>query len=153
MPRLTNKQYLARRAFLTKAWNEFPTVFVMLDPNQQLALHAYYQPSKDWTTDEALAHRQAITKRRPSLPAQTGKYFNQLCGWVDEVAELAVKEQANSTPPAPRVRVPAGKRGPLRVRSLMKPEPDARRVAFALLGFMKEQHRIPENEDQMGEAA
>jgi hypothetical protein len=148
MPRLTNKQYLARRAFLAKIWQ---SAFIMLDPGQQQALHAYYQPTKDWTNEEALAHRQAVTKRRPSLPAQTGKYFNQLCDWMDDAAEQAAKQPATS--PVPQVRVPAGKRGPLRVRSLMKPEPDARLVAFALIDFVKEQQKLEVEEHQTGEAA
>ena len=73
MPRLTNKQYLARRAFLAKVWRE---AFLMLNPGQQQALHAYYQPTKDWTTEQALAHRKIISKQRLHSQPLPGRWPN-----------------------------------------------------------------------------
>jgi hypothetical protein len=146
MPRITTQQYLARRVFLKRAWNEFPAIFVLLRPNQQRALHAYFRPTEDWTDEQARAHRLDISKAQPSLPARAGKYFTELIDFAEAAAKRA-KQTAAEDPP--RARVPASQRK-LRVRALMRPEPDAKKLAYALIQHVRKQQ---EDEREVGKAA
>lgn len=79
MARLTNKEYLARREFLQKLWDNEMTqgAFCFLSPNKQQTLHHYFATSKyDWTNEQVLEHRKAMSKNEAF---SAGKAFNELC--------------------------------------------------------------------------
>ena len=73
MARLTNDLYYAEHLFLQVAWDNYDILYAALPIAQQWQVHAFFQPSKTLTYEELIKHRQAITKRQPSLPHQAGK--------------------------------------------------------------------------------
>jgi hypothetical protein len=76
-----------------------PSTFTCLSYNEQIELHDFYQPSKDWTNQEALEHRQLISQQQPSLPNRVGKHYAR----VDQHAK-ALQEYLAQRPAQP-VRV------------------------------------------------
>ncbi|MCR5572550.1 MAG: hypothetical protein K6F57_02130 [Candidatus Saccharibacteria bacterium] len=57
MAKLTNKEYLARRKFLQKLWDNEKTqgAFCFLSPNKQQTLHHYFATNKyDWIDEQVL---------------------------------------------------------------------------------------------------
>lgn len=78
MARLTNKEYLMRRAFLQKIWNDEKAqrIFCFLSPNKQITLHSYFATSKySWTDEQVLEYRKTRTN---SEAFRAGKAFNEL---------------------------------------------------------------------------
>ena len=79
MARVTNKEYLARRSFLQKLWENEKTqgAFCYLSPNKQSVLHSYFATSKyDWTDEQALEYRKT---RDNGEAFSAGKAFSELC--------------------------------------------------------------------------
>lgn len=84
MPRLTSRDYLTRRQFLYKHWEEHDDVgFVDLPYQQQLDLYDYFAPSVAFTDREALTHRNEMTKAFPSLPQKGGRAYEGMCAAID----------------------------------------------------------------------
>jgi len=78
VPRLTDQRYSDQHDFIADAWTHHHELFTVLPPAQQSAVHDYHVPSQVLSRDELLAHRQMITKARPSLPGQAGKAYRRL---------------------------------------------------------------------------
>lgn len=132
MPRITNQQYINIHRTLRQLWEDDFRHFEKLSGNDQLTLHQYFAPSKELSDDELLAHRQAVTLEEPSLPNQAGKT------WARLQRIIAGQEAAYTYAPARHQpsRVPAGSRGKrhnIIVTSVLRPEPDVRKIAEALI--------------------
>ncbi len=132
MPRLTFNDYLNQRAFLRLAWEEFDQLYSLLAPDQQWALHRYYQPITGDSEEFLKRYRASITKKEPSLPARAGRLYAQL----HRVYEASV-EAAKAKPAPPRERLKSASRK-VRVRAVVRPEPDAQKLARALLEVAKQ---------------
>ena len=78
MPRLNNNTFIKRHLWLRRLWLEHQPRYGVLGPTEQWAIHDYYQPSHELSNTELLAHRAAISKERPALPAQASKAFKVL---------------------------------------------------------------------------
>jgi hypothetical protein len=126
MPRLTNKQYLERHRALRRIWLEGQKFFGVLDYNQQMEVHAFYAPARDWTDEELLEHRLKAQELDASLPQRASRGFIKI-----EAAFLAPRP-VHSTP------APRGK-GKLRVIPIARPEVNTKQLARAFIDMAREQ--------------
>ncbi len=130
MPRITNQHYLRTRREVQRLWQEGGH-FANLNAHDQLALHAYFAPSKDLDESGLLALRQAISVEYPSLPSQAGKAWARLQRILDG-QELPYP----LTRPRRRQPVEVGSRRKAHniiVYGELRPEPDVRRIARAIV--------------------
>lgn len=123
MPRLSDTQYLATRLALrdADAWLH------RLDLDDLLVVHRFFAPTKPFTDDEALAHRQVVTANDPSLPHRSGKILRK-----QPVETTALeKEVARATDTAwaepITIRRP-GHEQRIVVRGVRRPEVDLRKL-------------------------
>jgi hypothetical protein len=137
MPRLSNELYIDRHRFLRKMWLECDELYSILEVNQQWEVHRFYQPSKELSEEELIAHRKAITKEQPGLPAVAGRHFALLYQSFrvayayadgDEMRfRSAISQMSRQRPPHQ-----TGKRQ-VWVRAVANPEPDLAKLASALI--------------------
>jgi hypothetical protein len=130
MPRLTDKQYLKYRKFLRRLWLQHKEAYSHLTPNQQWQIHEYFRPSEELTNEQLLEHRKDITIQHPSLPHQVGRNIKEF-GQI-----LRSKSKSRAT-----VSKYTNKRGQtrnIRVRSIVRPKIDTRRLARALIELDRE---------------
>jgi hypothetical protein len=133
MPRVTDQDYLDRHHRLRQVWLNASGRFANLATGEQWDLHAYYVPSKDLSDEALLEHRGRITQQRRSLPAKAGKAFEALAsGKVHAVVSGPVITKGKL----------AGHH--LSVRAIVRPEPDLRKFAQALLGVAEDMARKKE---------
>jgi hypothetical protein len=141
VPRLTFNDYLKQRAFLRLAREEFDQLYSLLSPDQQWALHRYYQPLGDDTDDALWEYRAHVTKREPSLPARAGKLYAKLHGVYEAGISTAASGERRSKPTRPaEARVHSGATS-ISVRALARPEPDLKLLARAFLAVAVEKER------------
>ena len=126
MPRLTNKQYLERHRALRRIWLEGQKFFGVLDYNQQMDVHVFYAPARDWTDDEMLEHRLKIQELDASLPHRASR------GYVKIEAAFLAPRPVSSTP------VPRGK-GKLRVIPIARPELNSKLLASAFIYLARDE--------------
>lgn len=143
MPRLTDKEYLSRRDFLVDAWKLFPSIYSALSYNQQMELHAFFQPTKELTDEEAIEHRRTITTQHPSLPSRTGKSFKLAEAQAKRLQQQLEHESPQDPTKPVRMPVPRGKQH-ITVYGLARPKVDVKELAEALLDYL---------ENKEGEAA
>jgi hypothetical protein len=127
MPRLTNKQYLERHRALRRIWLEGQRFFGVLDYNQQMDVHAFYAPARDWSDEEMLEHRLKVQELDASLPHRASRGFAKI-----EAAFLA--------PTVPLRRAPYGKGKP-RVTAIARPEVNVEQLARAFMDLASEQRK------------
>lgn len=108
-------------------WREEVSPFGYLSSTEQWDLHKYFQPSRELSDQTLIAHRKAISAADPSLPQRAGRALKHL---EHALLELAVRQAATAAAPQDTKRK---KTGDVRVRALMLPEPDYRKLARALL--------------------
>ena len=138
MPRLTSRDYLTRRQFLYKYWEEHDGVtFVDLPYQQQLDLHDYFVPSVAFTDREALTHRSEMTKAFPSLPQKAGRANEAMCAAIDGTPNRIVDTFRSETT---TVELIAGKRRSLRITGVARQKVDHYRLARAILNL--ERHDV-----------
>ena len=125
MPRITNQQYLERHNALRRIWLEDQEFFGALDYNQQMEVHAFYAPAREWSDQELIEHRAKARELDASLPHRASKGFLQI-----ETAFLA--------PRPVRTPVPRGK-GKVRVIPIAKPEIETRKLAMAFMQLAEQQ--------------
>ena len=77
MSRLTTTHYLKTCHVLAEKWREHMDDFAFYSPQDQCYIHDYFRPSEDLTDDQRIAHRIAISKLHPSLPAKAGRALKQ----------------------------------------------------------------------------
>lgn len=73
MARLTNKQYLERHRALRKIWLEAQSFFGVLPYTQQMDVHIFYAPARDWSDEQTLHHRRKVHESDSSLPHRASK--------------------------------------------------------------------------------
>jgi hypothetical protein len=149
VPRLSNQLYYTRHCFLKRAWFDFPELYELLTPSAQWDLHAFYQPSKEYTKADLISHRRVITQAQPSLPARASKSFGvmyQAFRYAFRYAngdELKFRQavQAFARPGSHTTHTyQAGHRErTIRISSLVHPEPDLKKLAKALAILAREQ--------------
>lgn len=123
MPRQTAADYLKTHRWLAKLWAEQQDSFGFLGYQEQMYLHDYFAPSQGISDEELVAHRKAVTARRPSLPQCAGRALRRL--QVELEAAAAVRVPAGSSHPAGNRRIV--------VRAIARPEVDEDRMVQALL--------------------
>ncbi len=137
MPRLSNELYYKRYEVLRWLWLNENKTYGCLSPKEQWAIHSFFQPSKDLSFDELVAHRRTIVKERPTLPARAGKAGRRL---VDIATGKHSPKPSRSTAAASR----QGKGRQVYVRGVVRPEIDVEKLARALLEIaedrIKKQH-------------
>jgi hypothetical protein len=123
MPRLTTSDYLFFYHHLREIWETDYSPFGLITTRDQRYLHVYFQLSKHLTDDELLAHRIDVTARQPSLPHSAGR---------------ALKHLANPKP----LRLAQSQEGGRRifVYPIARPEIDTKRMADALMTYLKSQN-------------
>lgn len=107
--------------------------FSYLSPNEQWAIHQFFQISKNMSDQQLLAQRAAITNQRPSLPGQAGKAAAHLDRLIvyGPIADPAYQRQlARERKKSPVI---IGRPRRLVIRSEVKPEIDAKQVARAII--------------------
>lgn len=125
MPRLTHTTYTLQHHQLRREWlDRHGLAFTMLSPTEQILIHDFYEPSKSLTDRQLKAHRDAITKIRPSLPHQAGKAFVRIAPFLDVV-------------PAPLPSPGRGKPYSVKVTSLVNPQIDPERMARILMDIVR----------------
>jgi hypothetical protein len=140
VPRLTNNDYVIQRDFLKDDWNEFRAIYAFLDYTDQLVLHEFYGPSKDWSDEEAIAHRKRVTKQQPSLPNRAGKLYAQIDRHAKDL-QKRLAEQPTQPAKVKIKRLPQA-RGKIRVSSVIaRPEPDLRKLAMVLLDVARDMEK------------
>jgi hypothetical protein len=130
MPRLTNKQYLERHRALRKIWLETDKFFGVVPYTQQMDVHIFYAPARDWSDEKMLEHRQKVQEFDDSLLQRASRGYLKI-----EAAYLApVNESAT-------MKVPVGE-GTLRVTAIARPEVNSKQLASALLELERRQTRV-----------
>ncbi|MDQ1174964.1 hypothetical protein QE430_003271 [Microbacterium testaceum] len=131
MPRLTNKTYLKQRAYLRYEWLEHDGGGMSrLSATEQWDLHGFFAPTEEFTSEQALAHRQDVSGERPSLPQQAGRAYAHL---------QAIEERFAKLPPRPAVTKSGTRRNyrskdlNIQVRGLVHPTIDYEKLTSALL--------------------
>ncbi len=137
MPRLTSELYLATHTFLWKIWLHREGLYVELSPEEQRHLHDYFRPSEDLSGTELLAHRQDISTQRPSLPHCAGRALAKMEKHVSAYLNAAsTGELVRAVDRLPTKRVTS-----VRVRAVVRPQPDLTKLARALLSLPGEPHK------------
>ena len=141
MPRLTNKDYLARHAVLRTHWLKHQDLYAVVSVSLQWDIHPFYQPAKDLADSELIRHRATVTAEEPSLPNRASKAAQRLF----EIYGLA-KDAAGDDPEkltrliraAGQASTAPAKAGhSVRVTTVATPEPDYERLASAVLALME----------------
>ncbi|KQR23386.1 hypothetical protein [Microbacterium sp. Leaf151] len=134
MPRLANTTYLNNRSSLGKYWRRKERGWSKLSFEDQCALHEYYEPSMDLTDDQAIAYREAVTAKWPSLPQRAGKAYV-------EFTKVIVQLEAS---PPPRPMTPLKRkhsRTPyvIRTEALVRSDIDFDKLSRVLLAVARDQ--------------
>jgi hypothetical protein len=130
MPRLTSQRYIEIHCWLRNYWLEDAAPYVYLTPEEQWNLHEFFQPCKQLSDDELTVHREAVTRRFPSLPQRAGRALKKF-EKATEVASLRQVQSFNVQMKAGEYKRPAS-HGPITVRSLAQPEVDTTELARLL---------------------
>lgn len=146
MPRLSNDLYFERHRFLKKAWTDFDSLYALIPVMAQWDLHAFCQPTKTFTKHELIAHRQTITKERPSLPAKSGKSFDYMFRVFRAAFEYANGDdrrfnafvQDHVLASAIIIGAPDNRGRRIRITAKATPEPNIEKIGLAILERAKE---------------
>lgn len=106
-------------------------VFSHLPPQAQHDLYVFFQTTNLGTDQELLEERVGLTTEDPSLPQRAGRAYAAL---------------DTTKPRRERARVPAG-RGGIRIRGVMRPDPDVQQYVRAILRLVEHQARQDKNDD------
>jgi len=115
VPRLNRSQYFIRHGLLFYLWETHQQLFSLLSPTAQLELHRFFLPTVDIEEHELASYRDYINKCEPSLAHKAGKHF------------------ADLTRPRPEAIKIISKSRNLHVRSIMKSQPDLKKLARAFV--------------------
>jgi hypothetical protein len=98
----------------------------LLTPNEQWDLHNFYVVTQEMTDPELRLHRRLMMDVDPSLPQRAGRAYAKL--------------QRGDWSQAGTVTVTKGRA--ITVRSVVKPNPDLKKLAGLLLGIAMEQQGL-----------
>ncbi len=132
MPRLTTPTYLFQHHQLKALWAQDQDRYAFLSWNDQLDLRKYYLLTLDKTEVELVAHRRNVHLGDPSLPQRGGRAY----------ALLRRGEKAKVSYGA----TPSGRF--ISVRPLMRPAPDLRLLAKAVLWMAIREAKERESRDR-----
>lgn len=136
MPRLTNRDYLTIRHFLTRLWDQDDGhSFAVLPGYAQRELHDFYAPTVYMTDEDAVAHRKAMTKTFPSLPHCAGRAFEALRANLEDRPNLMIERHRVAQTHTFKV---AGKSRTIRLDTVSRPKIDEYYLTKALLQLVKE---------------
>jgi len=138
MPRISSSEYLMRRLLLRAAWLDHPVLFTILPPNKQWEVHAYFRPSQDLGDEELLECRRITNKTNPGLAQQASRSYARLVDLFHRIDSLAKGDDITFNQIfmqlIPAVQLPKQKQR-LKVAVLVKPEPNLRLLARALIAL------------------
>lgn len=140
MPRLTNKQFLQQHDLLAHAHRDEPLIFGSVSTTEQWALHDFFAPAHDLSSEELLAHRRTITEEQPSLPHRAGRALahvraNFTKAYVSANGDRKVFHHVLSHL-APGTSTPTRGDHSLRVVGVANPEPNRELYLKAILSFV-----------------
>lgn len=136
MPRLTNRDYLTIRHFLTRLWDQDNGhSFAVLPGYAQRELHDFYAPTIYMTDEDAVAHRKAMTKTFPSLPHSAGRAFEALRASLEDRPNLMLERHRAARAHTFKV---AGKPRTIRLDTVSRPKIDEYYLTKALMQLVKE---------------
>ena len=120
MPRLTNVDYLNTYRYLSEVWLHDRRLFANLGTREQWYLHDYFQPSKEWSDEELLAHRTAISKQHPSLPHQAGRALKRFIGEAERPVRVLAATPKGTRPPRGKITVKSVVRSEINMKLLAR---------------------------------
>lgn len=139
VPRLTNKEYLARHKVLRRFWLEYQDLYVVVSVPLQWDIHRFYQPAKVLTDPELIEHRATVTAEEPSLPNRASKAAQRLFNIFHQARAMAggdtnkllrlIRSAGHASP------APAKAGHGIRVTTVATPGPDYERLASALMAL------------------
>lgn len=136
MPRLTNKDYLAIRHFLTRLWDQDDgDSFAVLPGYAQRDLHDFFALTVSMTDEYAVTYRAQLTKARPALPQSAGRAFEALRASLERRPNRMVDRHRVETTHTFKVN---GKSRTIRVTAVSRPKIDTYDLAKALVRLAKE---------------
>lgn len=160
MTRLTSSTYRSHHHKLKRTWFiTNPYAFTLLSPTEQMALHDFYVPTKALSDAELKTHRETVSAADPHLPQRAGKAFARIQPFLETNLQPSRSSlQATPTRWHPRHLTPRrrGERKPklsVHVRSLVRPEIDAAKVAKTLLGLASQMELEAEEEERSSRVA
>jgi hypothetical protein len=104
--------------------------FSWIDSREQWALHHFFLPYKDLSEEELVAHRNAITLKRPELPVEADDAYQRLLVIMDR-PKLAPQPTVSFSGKQQK-RAKASNRA-VSVRVLVRPEIDMQKLVQALI--------------------
>ncbi len=129
--------FLERHYRLKAEWNGGGGgAFSWIDPGEQWALHHFFLPYKDVSDDELIAHRHAITQKRPELPEEADHAYQRLSILMDRPKPVPQPTVSFS---GKKTKRPKKSERVISVRALVRPEIDMQKLARALIEFARDQ--------------
>lgn len=136
MPRLTNKDYLTIRLFLTRLWDQDDGgSFAVLPGYAQRDLHDFFAPTVSMTDEYAVTYRVQMTKAHPALPQSAGRAFEALRASLEHRPNQMVDRHLENITGVYKV---GGRNRRIQVTSVSRPKLDTYYLAKALVQFAKE---------------
>lgn len=166
MPRLTNKDFLARHHFLKRVWEDanLHGLFSFLSSNEQWDLHQYYQTINTGKDADIVETRTTVNAGDDSLPQRAGRAYMTIFGYFQKLATpRVVLDPEDALPLIEEVglayldlrtsrskanTVQKRTKGRHYVRAIANPEPDMKALAKALL--MLAEHQLNEEREKEG---
>lgn len=131
---VSDADFINRRRVLASDWSTGGRVLSCLELDDQWALHAAYQPSKDLSDAQALAGYRALVAEGHDRVAQAPEAWEAYGSAHERVQlELARAQQQKEAGVVPRRRRQQDRN--LSVRGLARPEPDIEKLAHVLINI------------------
>ena len=136
MPRLTNKDYLTIRHFLTRLWDQDDGgSFAVLPGYAQRDLHDFFAPTVSMTDEYAATYRVQITKAHPALPQSAGRAFEALRASLEHRPNQMVDRHLENITGTFKV---GGKNRRIQITSVSRPKVNTYYLAKALVQLAEE---------------
>jgi hypothetical protein len=149
MPHLTNTEYYKRYRLLNHLWQHFQDLYALLDPDEQYAIHNFYQPDR-YTLSKAdlIQLRKDIQATDRGLSARAARAYIKIAQAYRVVIEDNKKKdrKAAKVKPAKRRKLKG-----VSVRAVVRPEPDWDKFAYALLQYAKTIRAAEEGKSTLSE--
>lgn len=106
-----------------------------------MELHHFFAPTDDFTDEQTLAHRAAVTSQYPSLPQSAGRAYANALTYLGTAPPPLSSPPSAAKPPEARHRPVRG--GRIIVKTVRRPEIDVHKLIRIL-----EQLRRDDDEDR-----
>ena len=147
MPRVTPAEHFRRHQFLRMLWTEpgLDELFALLPVQAQWEIHKYYQPDADLTAADFEVNHLGLNQIQPQLAHLAGRHFHML---ESAFIQLSRNYGADSQ----QIRKAVGQDihrqyvtkhpdSKVSISVIANPEPDAQKLARALLSLAIHQKR------------